>query len=196
MASGQKQKLLVPLALSGFLLFNLLFILSLLNSPNFVLFTNYLSDLGAGPSSLYFNSGCILAGTLLFAVFALLLRESKAIKFSGIGCAIGMLSSLALIGVGLFPETTGLHGAVSAAYFLLSGLSVLSYTLSYGAYIGFANRLALLGALHFIFTILLAAAIFSGTKSAPRYETLTVFAFQLWVLAAAFANKRKSKGDS
>jgi hypothetical membrane protein len=189
-------RLLVPLTIGGFAIFNILFILAVLNSQDFTLFTSWVSDLGVGPSAQYFNPACMIAGAALLPIFALLLKSSSSIKFSQIACALGFLSGIALIGVGAFPETHELHSSVSIAFFILAALAVLSYTLSYGHALGFINHLAFFGALHFILTILLATAVIENTKSAPRYETLAVFSFQLWMLSAAFSKKEKEKGEA
>ena len=93
------------------------------NSPWFSWTHNALSDLGAeGVSAFFFNSGMILGGVLAF-VFSLGLMK---ILSNRTGAYILSLSSLALIGIGVFPETIMTpHFITSAAFFVLLTVSLL-----------------------------------------------------------------------
>jgi hypothetical membrane protein len=97
--------------------------LALSYSPWFDWTYHALSDLGVvGTAAPLFNTGMILGGFLLF-IFSLGLMKVLSYK---IGVCILCLSSLALIGIGMFPETVfTLHLVVSISFFVLLTISLL-----------------------------------------------------------------------
>ena len=92
-------------------------------SPWFNWTQHALSDLGiSGVSSFFFNSGMVICGILAF-IFSLGLSR---ILVNKIGVYLLCISSLAMIGIGIFPETIGgLHFVVSATSFMLLTVSLL-----------------------------------------------------------------------
>ncbi len=92
-------------------------------SPWFEWTEHALSDLGIeGIAALFFNLGLVIGGILGF-IFSVGLQKQLSKK---IGSIILSISSLALIGVGLFPETKPLlHFFVAAAFFVLLILAFL-----------------------------------------------------------------------
>jgi hypothetical membrane protein len=97
--------------------------LSLAASPWFTWTQHALSDLGIQEdTAAVFNYGMIVGGILSF-IFSLGLIRILSKK---IGAYILLVSSLALIGIGLFPETLfGLHFVTSASFFMLLTLAFL-----------------------------------------------------------------------
>ena len=97
--------------------------LAMTESPWFSWTQHALSDLGIeGISAIYFNFGMILGGIFAF-IFSLGLIKLLSNKT---GAYLLSLSSLALIGIGLFPETVYVpHVIVSAAFFVLLAISLL-----------------------------------------------------------------------
>ena len=93
------------------------------HSPWFRLTEHALSDLGVeGIPAIFFNSGMILGGILIL-VFSIGLIKILSNKT---GAYILSLSSLALIGIGIFPGTGyALHFIVSTAFFALLTISLL-----------------------------------------------------------------------
>ena len=91
--------------------------LALVSSPWFNWTQHALSDLGVNePSAVFFNYGMVLGGILAF-IFSLGLIQMLSKK---LGAYILTLSSFALIGIGLFPETLfPLHFITSASFFVL-----------------------------------------------------------------------------
>jgi hypothetical membrane protein len=99
---------------------------------------NYISDLGATcrnsvcaivqPTSTIFNSSVFLLGVLIVAGAYLVYRGLKAKIFT----PLLILSGIGAMGVGIFPETTGVvHEIVSLIVFLFGGLSAIaSYTIT------------------------------------------------------------------
>lgn len=96
---------------------------------------NYVSDLGANcnttscvihqPTSMIFNSSITLMGILILVGTLYLYRAFHTRPFS----VIVALAGIGAMGVGLFPETTGVfHSVFSLVVFLFAGLSaVIAY---------------------------------------------------------------------
>jgi hypothetical membrane protein len=111
--------------------------LAILYSPWFSWTENYLSDLGGSPgdrpiwaahgiASILFNFGLMIAG-ILGICLAIGIRKSGTLSspLGNIGTLILIINSCALIGIGVFPESTGApHTFFSFAFFLLVGLSL------------------------------------------------------------------------
>ena len=97
--------------------------LAILQSPWFRWTQHALSDLGVeGISAIFFNSGMIIAGilALIFSIGLIRILSNKT------GAYILCLSSIALIGIGLFPETIfTIHFIVSASFFVSLVISFL-----------------------------------------------------------------------
>lgn len=96
-------------------------------SPWFSWSANALSDLGvSGTAVSVFNLGLMLSG-LLAMVFAAGLFKALGREFLGrAGAVVLFLATIALFGVGLFPETAGeIHFYVSVAFFALLPISFL-----------------------------------------------------------------------
>lgn len=101
--------------------------------PNYNVSTNYISDLGAfcsasgpclinQPTATIFNSSLVILG-LSVLVGAFFLQRSFRYKAATVLVAIAGIGAM---GVGLFPETTGVwHSLFSLIVFLFSGLSAL-----------------------------------------------------------------------
>jgi hypothetical membrane protein len=84
--------------------------------------SNYISDLGVGPSSMIFNSSVFLMGLLLI-VGAYFLQS--AFNFKALTVLL-VLAALGTMGVGVFTENSGaFHPVVSLIAFLFGGLSAL-----------------------------------------------------------------------
>ncbi|MFB0563360.1 MAG: DUF998 domain-containing protein [Candidatus Lokiarchaeia archaeon] len=93
-------------------------------------FTEFISDLGVGPSSFIFNGGMILAGALTILVFPTLLKPLGSTGTAKIGVVIGVIAGVGLVGVGAFPENTGFYHVLFATMFFVSifiAAGVLSY---------------------------------------------------------------------
>jgi hypothetical membrane protein len=103
--------------------------------PQFSWFDNALSDLGvvSGITMWLFNVGLIFSGVLALAFgigLFVLFRKSIA---SQVGCSVFVLSCLALIAIGVFPERTGqTHLLVSVMFFVLLPISLLILVISMG----------------------------------------------------------------
>ncbi|MDA4128594.1 MAG: DUF998 domain-containing protein [Thaumarchaeota archaeon] len=100
--------------------------------PNYNVATNTVSDLGATcgstcqifqPSSTIFNGSIVILG-VLFIIAAYLLKRAS---FSKLFIALGAIAGVGAVGVGTFPETTGIfHSIFSLIVFLFAGLSAIA----------------------------------------------------------------------
>jgi hypothetical membrane protein len=108
--------------------------LSIASSPWFTWTQHALSDFGIRKNTaLLFNNGMILAGilSLIFSMGLIKILSNK------IGGYILGLSSIALIGIGLFPETIfTLHFFTSASFFVLLtiGLLIIGLTIKQNSF--------------------------------------------------------------
>ncbi|MDE1858397.1 MAG: DUF998 domain-containing protein [Thaumarchaeota archaeon] len=120
---------------AGGVQFTLALILAEIYYPGYNVSTNYVSDLGATcpgssttgciinqPTSMIFNTSIVLLG-LLIIIGALFLHRGFRDKPA---TAMIFMAGLGAIGVGLFPETTGVwHSIFSLIVFLFAGLTAL-----------------------------------------------------------------------
>jgi hypothetical membrane protein len=118
---------------AGAVQFSIGLILAEIYFPNYNVSTNYVSDLGATcptsgacvinqPTSMIFNSSIVLLG-LLILVGAYFLHKSFHWKPATV---MIVLAGVGALGVGLFPETTGIwHSIFSLIVFLFAGLSAV-----------------------------------------------------------------------
>ncbi|UCE44941.1 MAG: DUF998 domain-containing protein [Methanobacteriota archaeon] len=167
----------------GCIAFIALYILAMSKDSEYELFDNYLSDLGVGPGAWAFNAGAIIAGCLLatFAIggFRWYFGDRALMKA---GCALLALSSVFLIGVGVFTEDAGdVHLFVSYAFFVCAFLSLAVLA---------GGRLDTVRNATDPFFLVSAVAFASGiiavgvTGPDPFAETVAVFALLLWGLIA------------
>lgn len=117
----------------GAVQFSIGLILAEIYYPNYNVSTNRVSDLGATcptlgpctinqPTSMIFNSSIVLLG-LLILVGAYFLNRAYRWRPATVMVA---LAGIGAVGVGLFPETTGIwHSIFSLVVFLFAGLTAL-----------------------------------------------------------------------
>lgn len=90
--------------------------------PNYSISANYISDLGVGPSAMYFNSSVSLMG-LLVMIGAYFLQRAFDYKILTVFL---VLTAVGAMGVGVFTEDFGtIHMVVSLTAFLFGGLSAI-----------------------------------------------------------------------
>ncbi len=80
-----------------------------------------------GIPSIIFNLGLVVAG-ILGACFAVGIKSNRVLDslWGYLGSTLYFLCAWALIGIGIFPETTGRpHTIVSITFFILVGLSLI-----------------------------------------------------------------------
>jgi hypothetical membrane protein len=90
--------------------------------PSYSISANYISDLGVGPSAIYFNSSVFLMGLLLM-IGAYFLQRAFDYKVLTV---LLVLTAIGAMGVGVFTEDFGtIHMVVSLIAFLFGGLSAI-----------------------------------------------------------------------
>ncbi|MCP8313307.1 MAG: DUF998 domain-containing protein [archaeon] len=93
--------------------------ISIALSPWFSWIDNALSDLGVSNVSPIFNSGLIICGTLASLFIVALIRIERTSRLGLAGSILLLLSSLSLIGIGVFSEAFGLiHFYFSVSFFV------------------------------------------------------------------------------
>jgi hypothetical membrane protein len=91
--------------------------------PGYSVSSNYISDLGVGPSAIIFNASVFLLG-LLILTGTYLQRHNQNLKTLNI---LLLLMAIGAMGVGIFTKNFTLtHGAVSSAAFFFAGLSAIA----------------------------------------------------------------------
>jgi hypothetical membrane protein len=164
--------------LVGMIVFAVFWSAAIAVDGHWVFGVNTLSDLGGDrPGRLLFNSGVIITGIML-AVYSFGLNHVlvKSQMSSG-GCLLMFLSSLALIGIGIFPETSGeIHLYFSWAFFILAMIGLL-------VLVGPAFRSAALGRISRAMTPIapLGSIItLAIVMSIPFAEAISVILLMIW----------------
>jgi hypothetical membrane protein len=122
--------------------------------PGYSVSRDFISDLGVGSSALIFNSSVFLLGLAIVAGAYFVQRAFHPLTF----VILTVLAGIGAMGVGLFPENTGIaHDIVSLIVFLFGSLSAIaSYKLQKPPLSYFAVMLG-------IMTLVALALFISGT---------------------------------
>lgn len=145
-------------------------------SPWFTWTQHAISDLGIQQSTaVIFNNGIILGG-ILALIFSLGLMKILSKK---IGAYLLFLSALALIGIGLFPETIfTLHFLTSASFFIFLAVALLFIGLTSKKNI-FERRIGSL-ALVFAFVAIGSSVFVFHLEGIAIIEALSCFPAFIW----------------
>lgn len=152
--------------------------LALSYSPWFSWTTNALSDLGIeSASAIFFNYSMIIGGglALIFSLGIIKILENK------MGGYLFSMSSLALMGIGVFPETVyTLHFITSSAFFVLLALSLLAIGLTIRRNQS-ERRLGILATLSAIIAIC-STILLIPLKGVAIPESLSCFPAFIWCM--------------
>ncbi len=174
-----ERKILKLNAIAVILAFVTGFSMAILSREKYSVINNYISDLGVGNGAAWFNNGVIITGVLLFSFFALLSKRFEKNSFSTLGIALGLIASIGLVCVGVFPEDIELyHYAASVTFFLVAAIAVLLLSLAKKQ----KNKLVYVPAALFLLS---SIALLSTTERI--LEHTTVLTFGIWLLATAFS---------
>jgi len=150
--------------------------LALASSPWFTWSEHALSDLGVQESTAaLFNYGMIAGGVLIF-IFSLGLIKILSTKM---GAYLLLISSFALVGIGVFPETTYvLHFLTSASFFMILTLAflIIGVTIKKDH---FEKSMGLL-ALVFAFIAIVSSVLLFQLKGIALPEALSCFPAFMW----------------
>jgi hypothetical membrane protein len=166
--------------------------------PSFSWTNNALSDLGIvkGYTGPLFNFGLYASGFLglVFAVFGLLSYIGKT--FLGrVGAALFFAATLALIAIGVFNESySGIHFAVSAAFFVLAPISLFVITCAF--WFSHKKRAAVfslgtgvVAALPWILQL-----TFNYVPKVAIPETISALVVSAWTIAVSYKILKQAKG--
>ncbi|MBU0530223.1 MAG: DUF998 domain-containing protein [Nanoarchaeota archaeon] len=104
--------------LSG-LVFIIFTAIAVLNYPDYSPYTTYLSDLGVGPTAIFFNVGLVVAG-LLGLVLAAGVYQIRS-NICVVGTFLLLFTNIALMEIGIFSENFGLsHTFMSWTFFFFA----------------------------------------------------------------------------
>ena len=95
--------------------------------PGYNPFSDVISDLGVGPYNGIFNSSIIVLGILTFVAALLTWAAFPRYLSAHTGALLLCFTAIGAIGVGLYNETTKLHGRFAAIAFIGSGLALIFY---------------------------------------------------------------------
>jgi hypothetical membrane protein len=144
------------------------------------------------PTSVLFNLGLIVSGILAIVfAFGLLIFFNKTVS-GRIGAIMFVLDCLALICIGIFPESAKpMHLYASVAFFAIFPLAMFLMTASF--VLSSKHRMAV-----FTFSIAVFAAVVWAAEFLMHYvpgvaipETLSALAACLWVAVLSFNMLRK-----
>ncbi len=156
-------------------------------APVYSVSANYVSDLGATcqssgacyipPSALLFDSSIALFGLLILVGAYFLHRAFSWMPATGLVA----LAGIGALGVGLFPETTGIwHSLFSLIVFLFAGLSaVVTYKFQKAPMSFFS---IILGIMTLIALLLYVPGVYLGL-GAGGMERMVVYPTLLWAVA-------------
>jgi hypothetical membrane protein len=144
--------------------------------PGYSISTNYISDLGIGPSSIVFNTSVFLLGLLVLIGVYFFHRAFHSTLIA----ILFTIAAVAAMGVGLFTENSEpLHTIASIVVFLFSGLSAIS---SYKVTKLPFNIIAiLLGLTSLISMILFMGNIYLGL-GVGGMERMIVYPILIWMI--------------
>lgn len=163
---------------------------AILLTPEYNMASQFLSELGVGGLAAHiFNLGLVIAG-VSFTLFFLSLRAlTDETKVGFIGRILGVDSSVALIGVGVFPLTQSiLHTLFAFAFFVLTGASILLLSIYFLKH-SFKKILPVVGFAAIVVYIVFGFTVCSSIG--PIMQKLTVLIFGVWILLLNLVILRK-----
>ncbi len=144
--------------------------------PNYNVSTNFISDLGVGPTSLIFNPSVILFG-LSLVISAYFIQRAFGSRLVSV---LFTLAGLGAMGVGFFPETMGMMHVISAfTAFSFGGLSaIVSYKIQKPPLSYFS---VLLGVMSLVALTIYGSGTFLGLGKGGM-ERMIVYPTLLWAV--------------
>jgi hypothetical membrane protein len=168
----------------GVIIFLLFTALSIFIYNDYDFFGQVLSELGVGNSAIYFNTGIIITGLFLMPFYYSM--QSKSVT-SKIFSFTGIISAIALIGVGVFSlNYQFLHFLFAGIFFIFSAITILINVINK---IFIDTKPFLFFQILIIFTII----IYGFFLKIPILQKLSVFLIIIWIIFISFnLNKIKN----
>ncbi len=158
--------------------------LAIATHPWFSFTKNALSDLGAlgRENSWIFNLG-LIAGGILAIIFSSLIQGKGENVLENAAYFLFLIASVLMLLIGVFPEGTGPHFTVSALFYLLSAISILS---SGAGFIMAGKSMEGVGSILIVATaLLLSFGVKWGGIAVP--ESIGAIGISLWIYMLIFA---------
>jgi hypothetical membrane protein len=152
---------------------------AMLTTPGYNMAYQYLSDLGvSGIPAIIFNIGVIVGGILLLSFFINLRGFIGDSVLSKPGIIIGIISSLCLIGVGIFPVNINtVHIIFAVSFFIVIELSIAVISAHILLFSKLPKSYGLIG-----FVVVAIDAVFLLGFSSPTVQKFVSFGLLVWFL--------------
>ena len=148
-------------------------------------FNQTLSELGVGNSAFYFNIGLIITGLVMIPFYWRFYSKTTMSKALSI---TGMISAVALAGVGIFPiSNPEIHLLFASVFFVLSSVTIILYEIN--------NYLTRKVNALCIGQVLIAMIIFSYVFifRTPFMQKFAIFLIMLWIILTHIENNMQMK---
>ena len=148
--------------------------ISIIFYPNYDFINQYFSELGIGPTSIIFNFGIMITSIFLLIYFYLLFKKKENSKIF----YLGLISSIGLFGVGLFPMNIIFWHFLSAATFFFTSLIIIGIKITQNK-----DNTKLL-----FFGLMMALVIFNYLLifRIPFFQKLSVYAIIIYYIIYSF----------
>lgn len=175
--------------LAGAIVFVVSIFLATLINPSYNHISQYLSELALNPSSaFFFNFGLIITGVLLIKFFWMLKPFFPGSKTAWFGISFGILSSIGLIGVGVYPLPMPEHDAVARMFFVFTALSILALSLANQKTKTFSAKITRFGIL-----VGIAHPIGLILGYSPLIQKGIIVLYGIWIVLVCLETKRTEK---
>ena len=173
------------LLLLGIIQWMIVVILSEGTQPNYVSSIHYVSTLGTGKTALFYNASTVIMGLSVF-LSSLLIRRFNS---SHVFFVLFLITGLATIGVGVFPEDSRpMHGVVTPIALLFCALAaVFSYRIHekpasyFTVALGLVSLITGLAFIPYLGLSVESRAMFMGLYKGTL-ERIVIYTNLLWVL--------------
>lgn len=145
--------------------------------PSYSISTNAISDLGVDSTALLFNTSVALLGVFTIAAAYLYHRTHRTLWIT----IPLLLAGIGPIGVGLFPETTGLpHGIFALVAFFFGGLTAILISFRLQSLMRYIS--VILGVVGLVALVLFVSGQFGGIGLGGM-ERMIAYPVLLWEIA-------------
>lgn len=165
------------------IVFLIFYLIAWSQSPWYEFGGHYLSDLGVGEGAWAFNAGAVIAGTLAIPFCLGLWYTLRPGLLPLIGCAVGAVSGVLLMAIGIFTEHSGdTHFVVSVLFFAFAAFFqiILAYPLIQNPK---TKRVGWTVTIMMLVTVFTVGGI--PPVPVPLLETIAVFEILVWTLTVA-----------
>jgi hypothetical membrane protein len=193
----EDRKTASALLLFGIIQWMIVVILSEGTQPNYVSSIHYVSTLGTGKTALFYNASTVILGLSVF-LSSLLIRRFNS---SRVFFVLFLITGLATIGVGVFPEDSRpMHGIVTPIALIFGAFTaVFSFKLHekpasyFTVMLGLVSLISGLAFIPYLGLSVESRAMFMGLYKGTL-ERIVIYTNLLWVLILGSQLSGKPKG--